>query len=462
MSLAVNDRSEEVKALAAQWTVLDNLMGGTPAMRAAGELHLPKWPAEEASAYNARLATATLLPAYRRTVNVMAGKPFSRPLTLEAPESILAWAEDIDRQGVNLHSFASEMFEESFYGLAGILVEYPRMVPVKTGRTVAQVEASGARPYFVRVMHSQILGWRTESVGGRVRLSQLRLLESAEEPDGPYGVAVIPQVRVLFPGGWELWQEVGDKGQWIMVDSGTTSLPEIPFVPLYGVRSGFMQGKPPLLDLAYLNVKHWQSQSDQDTILHVARVPILTARCVGDEFALSVGASSAVNLGDNEKAELKYVEHTGAAIEAGAKDLRALEDHMIQTGAELLVQKPGQRTATEDANDAEGNKCDLQRMTERFEDALDMALSFMAQYARLPDTASVSLFKDFGAASLTDASAQLVQTLQQGGLISKATAINELKRRGVLAQEVDASEEADAVEAEGPALELDDGPTGAE
>ena len=459
MSLAVNERSEEVKTLAAQWSVLDALLGGTPAMRAAGETYLPRWPNEEAASYQARLATATLLPSYKRTVRVLSGKPFSRALTLEAPESILTWAEDVDRQGVNLHGFAAEMFEEAFFGLAGILVEYPQMVPVKTGRTVAQVEASGARPYFVRVKHEQILGWRTEAVGGRVRLSQLRLMESAEEPDGAYGSVFVPQVRVLFPGGWQVWRETIKAGEWVLHAEGTTSLSDIPFVPLYGIRSGFMCGKPPLLDLAYLNVKHWQSQSDQDTILHVARVPILAVKGVGEDFTLTVGSSAAVDLGDNERAEIKFVEHSGAAIEAGAKSLAALEDQMIQTGAELLVQKPGARTATEDANDAEGNKCDLQRMAEAFEDALDMALDFMAQYARLPTGGNVSLFKDFGAASLSDASAQLIQALQQGGLISKETAIAELKRRGVLSQEVDAANEAELAAADGPSLGLDDAGT---
>jgi hypothetical protein len=457
MSLAVNDRSEEVKALAAQWAVLDALMGGTPAMREASEAYLPKWPNEETGSYNARLATATLLPSYRRTVRVLSGKPFSRALTLAdgTPASIKTWAEDIDRQGVSLHAFAAEMFEEAFYGLAGILVDYPRVTPVKTGRTVAQVEASGARPYFVRVKHEQILGWRTEVVNGGVRLSQLRIMESAEEPDGAYGVTHVPQVRVLFPGGWEVWRQFKD-GVWAVHDEGVTTLAQIPFVPLYGIRTGFMAGRPPLLDLAYLNVKHWQSQSDQDTLLHVARVPILTARCVGQDFSLTVGASAAVNLGSDEKAQLEYVEHTGAAIEAGAKSITALEDQMIQTGAELLVQKPGARTATEDANDAEGNKCDLQRMAETFEDSLDQALQFMADYARLPSGGNVSLFKDFGAASLSDASAQLIQTLQQGGLISKETAIAELKRRGVLSQEVDAQHEIDVAGQEGVEMGLDE------
>jgi hypothetical protein len=457
MPLAVNEQSEEVASLALQWAVLEALQGGTPAMREAGIAYLPQWPNEEEASYTARLATATLFPALKRTVSVMAGKPFAKQLTLseDAPPSIVKWAEDIDRQGVSLHSFAAEMFAETVgFGLAGVLVDYPATVPVKTGRTVAQVEASGARPYFVRVMHSQILGWRSEVVGGRVRLTQLRLLESSEEPDGAYGVKCIPQVRVLFPGGWEVWQQTGEKNpNWTLKDSGRTTLSEIPFVPFYGVRDGFMCGKPALLDLAYLNVKHWQSQSDQDTILHVARVPILAMYGVDENTQLTVGTSSAVRFSEPKTvASLEFVEHSGAAIEAGAKSLTALEEQMIQTGAELLVQKPGQRTATEDANDAEGNKSDLQRMAESFEDSLDMALDFMAQFARLPTGGNVTLFSDYGAATLSDASASLVKDLNLSGILSKRTTINELKRRGVLAAEVDADEEAAAVSEEGPAL----------
>lgn len=458
MPLAVNEQSDEVKSLALQWAVLEALQGGTPTMREASKTYLPQWPNEEEVSYTARLATATLFPAYRRTVSVMAGKPFAKALTLseDTPASIVKWSEDIDRQGVSLHAFAAEMFNETVgYGLAGVLVDYPAVVPVKTGRTVAQVEASGARPYFVRVMHKQILGWQTAVEGGQVKLTQLRIAESREEPDGPFGVKCVPQVRVLYPGRWEVWEQTGEanKKSWVMVSNGTTTLAYIPFVPFYGVRDGYMVGKPALLDLGYLNVKHWQSQSDQDTILHVARVPILAMYGVDENTQLTVGASTAVRFSEPKTvASLEFVEHTGAAIEAGHKSLLALEEQMIQTGAELLVQKPGQRSATEDANDAEGNKSDLQRMAEGFEDALDTALQYMADFARLPKGGNVSLFKDYGAATLSDASAQLVQALQQGGLISKATAINELKRRGVLAAEVDAEEEAAAVVEDGPAL----------
>jgi hypothetical protein len=116
---------------------------------------------------------------------------------------------------------------------------------------------------------------------------------------------------------------------------------------------------PPLLDLAFLNVKHWQSQSDQDNILHVARVPILAIIGADEDDQIKIG-QQAVKVPLN--GDIKFVEHTGKAIEAGHDSLEKLELQMIQTGAELLVMKPGQRTATESNNEAEGNKSDLQRI----------------------------------------------------------------------------------------------------
>lgn len=454
MTLAVNDPNDEIKALRELWAVLDALDGGTPAMRRAKTSLLPKWPNEEEAAYCARLATATLFPAWKRTVSVMAGKPFSKALTLkDADARIEQWSENIDLQGNSLHVFAADGFREAMgYGLGGILVDYPR---ASSGgvRTVAQVEAAGERPYWVRYRHSQILGWKTESRNGAVRLTQLRLLESFEEDDGEWGTKHVPQVRVLRPGSWSVYRQTTDSLQrtsWFLAESGSTSLPDIPFVPTYGQRVAFMVGEPPLLDVAYLNVKHWQSQSDQDTILHVARVPILAIIGADEQSQLTVGASSAVKIPTG--GDMKFVEHTGAAIQAGAESLKDLEDQMIQSGAELLVKKPGDRSATESANDAEGNKSDLQRMAENYEDALDQALMFTAAYTRLSRPGSVKLYDGYGEATLGDASSTLIKDLWMGGLISRETAVAELKRRGELAPEVDAMDEATKVAEEGPPL----------
>lgn len=473
MPLAVNERSTEIAKLACEWPLLEALMGGTPAMRLAGSQFLPRFPAEEPTAHNARILTATLFPAFRRTVSVMAGKPFSKPLTFSdetpveikgvpaqkaegdkpAVASVAGWADDIDREGVNLHTFAAEMLTEALaYGLCGILVEAPK--PIDTGNPIVSRQDeidNGVRPYFVRVRHDQILGWRIERQNGKAVLTQLRIKESATVPDGEYGDTAVDRVRVLTPGAWEVFEnrETGSAVTWVLIESGVSGLNMIPFVPLYGSRLGYMMGACPLLDLAYLNVKHWQSQSDQDTILHVARVPILLATGFEDKDAISVGASQAIKT-TSAVAKLAWVEHSGEAIGAGAASLADLEDQMIQAGAELLVKTPGARTATESANDAEANKSDLQRITEGFEDGLDQALQFMADYAKLGSGGNVTLFKDFSAGSLADASGQLVLSMRNGALIDDVTAINEMKRRGELSAEVDAGAVAAALSLQPP------------
>lgn len=451
MALKVQDQSPEVVAMSAEWPIVEALLGGTSAMRAAGATYLPKWPNEETESYNTRLSVATLFPAFARTIGVMGGKPFSKQITLaeDVPKNIKDWCDDVDQQGNNLHTFSSTLMLETLgYGICGVLVDHPQKPA--DANTLAAERALGLRPYAVFIRHDQILGWKSERVAGATRLTQLRIMESKEMPDGEFGTARVPRVRVLTPGAWAVYMPSEKKDDdWILEDSGVTTLQAIPFVPFYGKKRGFMDGVSPLLDLAHLNVKHWQSQSDQDTILHVARVPILVIIGADDESKLTVGASAAVKVPLN--GDMKFVEHTGAAIEAGETSLEKLEAQMVQTGAELLVIKPGeQKSATQSNNDAEANKSDLQRITESFEDSLDQVLQFFADWVKAEQGGHASLFKDFGAGSLSDASAQLILSLQQAGLITKKTAIIEEQRRGMLSPDIDPEKELAAVEEEGP------------
>lgn len=453
MTLAVNERSPELDEIAQDWPVLDALMSGTRAMRKANLM--PQWPGEPADSYKARLSVATLFPAYKRTVGVMAGKPFAKALTLEdADPSIELWAENIDQQGTNLHTFCADLFWQTVgHGMAGILVDYPR---VSEGpRSIAELERSGIRPYWVAIKHDQILGWKMGTYQGAPALSQLRLLEIIKEDDGEWGTTEVQQVRVLYQGGWQIYRQMGQDKSWQLYDEGVTTLARIPFVPTYGRKLGTMLGQAPLLDLAYLNVKHWQSQSDQDNILHVARVPIICRIGIepnldGTRPGMSVGANTCVDLPVG--GDLKFVEHSGAAIEAGRQSLQDLEEQMIQTGAELLVKKSGTRTATESANDAEANKSDLQRIAEGFEDAIDMALEFTAEYRGLSRPGTVELFSDYGAETLTDASANLVKAMGDAGYLTRKRVLAEMQRRGIIAPEVDPEAELAEAETEGPAL----------
>ena len=60
-----------------------------------------------------------------------------------------------------------------------------------------------------------------------------------------------------------------------MHEEGTTSLTEIPFAVAYSNRVNFMESRPPMEDIAELNLKAYQIQSDLDNQLHISAVPML-------------------------------------------------------------------------------------------------------------------------------------------------------------------------------------------
>jgi hypothetical protein len=442
-------QSDAVSAMAEDWPVIDALMGGTKTMRRAGKAYLPQWPAEDVESYKARLATATLFPAYARTMSVLTGKPFSKPLTIgeDVPKKFEPWLEDVDLQGRNLHAFAADLCSEALaYGFCGILVDAP---PADGAKTVADEQKAGVRPYFVHVTHDAILGWRAEKIKGGMKLTQLRLLEYVDEPDGQFGTAKIEQVRVLEPGKWTVYRKLKASDgteSWVVVKEGVTTIKTIPFVPVYGKRKDFMIGTAPMMELAHANVEHWQSKSDQQTILHVARVPMLFAKDIGTT-PIVVGAGAFINASSKD-ADVKYIEHTGAAIEAGRDSILDLEDRMRQTGAELLVIKPGNTTEVQTLADNEQGMCDLQRIVQSLEDALDQALNLMGQWVGEKDTGHVTIYSDFGAATLAEASAQLLFEMKADGSLSHPTLLKEMQRRGILSPDVDVDEEVTAAAAE--------------
>lgn len=446
----VDQRSAAVDAMAAAWPVIDALVGGTLAMRKAGKLFLPQWPKEDDESYKERLGTAVLFPAFTRTTEVLASKPFARPIKVEnVPARVEEMFPNIDMMGTDLHAFCGQAMMACLrYGLHGVLVDAPEAEGVKTK---ADEKKAGVRPYMTHYPASSILGWRAAKNADGSYLTQLRLMEEVTEPDGLFGEQIIQQVRVLTPGAWEIWRQEktadGTKQQWVKVKEGTTTIKVIPFVFFYGLRDGFGIGKPPLLELAHMNVEHWQSASDQQTILHVARVPILFGKGFTAKDKIVVG-SKAATISLNEKAELKYVEHTGAAIEAGAKAIHDLEDRMRETGAELLTERQGEVTAQQVNSEDEDNRSTMQKIAEEFEDALESCFKLMALWLGEQSTPEVEIYKDFSAADLFGKSGDLLMSAVDKKIVSKQTAREHLKRADVLAHDLDETEEIKRLEAE--------------
>jgi len=419
----VSETSDLVSAMGETWPMVDALMGKTNSMRKAGKLLLPQWPNEADSSYKVRLANSVLHPVFSRTIQIMAAKPFIQAMKLEPelPSSITLLNEDCDLQQTGLNEFFADRFAECLsHGITGVLADYSG----NGGRTVADEKQAGARPYLCAYAPASILGWRYENN----KLTQLRLMESITENDGEWGDKTIAQVRVLTIGAWQIYRK-NEKDEWVLFTEGSTSLDVIPFTFFYGEKKSFGVGQSPLVDLAYQNVEHWQSCSDQQSILHVARVPILFARMFGQN-EITIGAGCATS-SDSEGADLRYVEHSGAAISAGVEAIRQLEERMLQAGAELLTKRDGHTTATQIMSENEANRSTLQNIVVEFEDSVESCIKNLSLWINEAYDPEVEMYKDFSIGA-TDSDMDYI--IQACGLtiLSKEKVIDEMVRRNMI------------------------------
>ena len=422
-------------------------------MRAAGKALLPQYPAEKDDTYRERLALSTLLPAYAETVASSTSRVFAEPLQLgeDIPEPIKLFCSDIDLGGNDLNSWSVEWFREALAkGLCHAMIEHEPTLDAegnKLYKTVAEEQAAGVRPYAVIIKPGQVLGWRFD--GGK--LMQVRYMESVEVADGDFGVKFVDQVRVLEPGSWRTYRKPEKGGAWVAEASGSTNLTYIPWVTFYTGRTGPMTAKPPLLELAHMNVKHWQSQSDQDNLLHVARVPLLFVFTDNEEFQLTISSASATRMPKDGNA--KYVEHTGAAITAGRDSLNDLVDDMRMAGAKLLQKdKQAVKTAAQVNEEAAQELSPLARLAGQFADCIAQLLQILADYGSLGDGGRVEMRGNFDSDFAPEVSLPNLISMANSGKLSDETLYSEMQRRGVISDELDWEDEKARIEEQGPAL----------
>lgn len=456
--------SASFKKMKPLWLMINALLGGTAAMREAGQELLPKHRREFDDDYKERLGTNVLVNFFEWTLDGLVSKPFSEaPKYDNLPNGWEGgWLDDIDLQGNHITVFLRNWFRDAYAkGFAHVLIDFPRVQAREDGRprTLDDDRKEGLRPYWVQVAPENVLFAHSETVNGVERLTQVRILEEETEVT-EWEETVVRRIRVLRPGSVQLYRQGTDK-KWKLEDEWATGLDAIPFVTYYaGTREGLHLAKPPLLDLAYLNVAHWQSSSDQRNVLKVARFPLLAGSGLSSEDAdaLVVGPNRLLTTTDPQ-GKFYYVEHTGAAINAGQKDLEALEDQMSGYGATHLKAQPGTQTATARALDSAEAISPLQAAVLDFEDAVVQALDWTAAWAKLEQGGDVEFNKEFGLTLGDQTGLEILRKTRETKDISRKAWLEELKRRGLLRPEYDAEEDAQEIEDEAanglPELDLD-------
>lgn len=454
-----------------EWQMINALLGGTGVMRAHGEIYLPRHENESQKNYAKRLQKAVLAPFFKRAVNFSTGKAFYKPISIvpadekgTISDKIAELLNDANRKGDSFAKFCNQAFKDSWAkGLGYIYVEAPAF-DTEQVRTLAQVNATGYRPYFVYIPAEDVLDVEIDEDGEIVYVKMLErftafnaALKVTEEQTRirvvtPTEIAVYERPQIAVTSASRQVKQTPEFTEYAINPDYpiANNIGLVPLVPIYtGEKKADFECVSALIDLAYTNVQYFQDESTHENAIAFAEFPILLLKG-SDGKEVTIGANKMIAIKD-EKADLKYVEHSGKALEAGRLNLEDLRVKAGYCGLKVLMsdsadKSSGQNTATEAEIDAIDANSELKVAADNFVDSVNYALWLYELYlgtvsenqqanyvAKLDGLYSVSQSDVREIAALME--------LKSAGEMRLETLYEELKRRGTVSDDFDIESE---------------------
>ena len=406
-------KTRAVLDMTKSWEIMKAVSLGTEYLRDNSQAFLPLEPREDYDAYLSRVNRAVFSPYTQRLVRAATGLILRKPITVIGdPYWTDVFVKDVDGCGSDLDEYARRnLICALTYGHSNTLVDFP----APTGAiSLAEERQQNRRPYWIEIDPTNIYGWRLDREVNYGKLIQVRIAEKAVVPDGEFGEKVFDQIRVIEPGEYKIYRRKettkdmytqdesfagnfdspSDEKDYELVESGEFSLGEIPLVTVYAGKTDTMTSKPPLLDIAYLNLAHFQRQADLIHSLHVASQPLLVMEGWDDQtkdMAISVNYAMATQPGN----KVYYVEPAASAFEAQAAEIQELQLQMATLGISTLSQ---QKFVAESADARRLDRVDTNSMLSMvsmdLEQKLQKAFNLSANYLGL-EPPEIKISRDF-------------------------------------------------------------------
>ncbi len=446
-SLNIYDKQLSIKAktvdspnaayqrMATFWPLIEDLLAGSVKIKQEHRKYLFPEPRESTESYDSRLNRSAVVPYFQRIEKMLAGMLTRKSVRLEdVSDTVLQQLFDIDleQNDLNVWLFNTARIAIAF-GHVGVLVDAPK-------------EGDKTRPYWVTYKPSDILGWRTEIINGIRELTQVRLLENVVEPDGKYGEKIITQIRVLERGKYEIHRKDDKRSGFRLYDQGQMSLKDkIPFSVAYSNRVGFFESRSPLYDIAELNLKHYQIQSDLDNILHISSVPNLVVYGYPNADEITTGPNEALSLPPESRME--YVSPASDSFDAIFTRLNDLKEQINTLSlAAVLGQKLVGESAEAKRIDRSQNDSTLMVLAQQMQDLIDNCLQFHSQYLNEPKAGTCTVNRDFVTARLDPQEITAYTQLFSLGGISHETLLTQLYNGEILGDDFSVEEEIESLQ----------------
>ena len=350
--MAVNAKHPEYSKNLTKWQLMRDALAG----EVAKEKYVPKLSDQEAEEYKAYVERAEFYNATARTQVALTGLLFAKPPKVELPEALKTIAENVSLDDDTLEALAKNIADECLsVGRCGVLVDLPSVEKAEYSKLEA--ERLNLRAYATLYKAENIINWKTAKINGSNVTSLVVLTETYAEPTQDEFVDNIKtryRVLDLHEGYYRQRVFSETKAGNVEVDSeiypsaNGRKLEYLPFTFFNVNDLKTSVEKPPLLDLAKVNISHFRSEVDLEHGTHFTALPTpyVTGYQGETEGKLKIG-STAVWAINSPDAKVGFLEFSGAGLSTLENRIAVKEKRMSILGARLLLDEKKTAEATE-------------------------------------------------------------------------------------------------------------------
>ncbi|MCD8213687.1 MAG: DUF4055 domain-containing protein [Campylobacter sp.] len=426
--MAVYSTHPEYQQNLAKWRTMRDVMSAD----VAKEIYVPRLSEQDESEYQAYVNRAEFYNATARTKEALVGLLFAKSGKIDIPPALQEMCENISLDDDSLEDLARNIADECLcVGRCGVLVDLPSVD--KSGFTKAQAQALNIRAYAVLYRAENIINWKIAKINGSNKTSLVVLSELYTEPtndefvdkvkvryrvldlkEGYYRQRVFMESKTPnLNGGFEIVSEI-----YPSVNGAKLDCIPFTFFNVRDLKAGV--DKPPLIDLARVNLSHFRSEVDLEHGTHFTALPTpyITGYQSEENEKLKIG-STVVWCINNDSAKVGFLEFSGAGLSTLENRIAVKEKRMAMLGARLLLDEKKTAEATETvAMRSTGERAVLTTLADTISAGV---ISFLIDVAKFENIEYKELVyeinKDFNLAQVDPQLLEKVMNGVQGGSI---------------------------------------------
>ena len=416
--MPINTNHPSYNATAEAWSRCRDVVAGEQAVKKAGTKYLPRLSAQSGPDYENYKLRATFFNIVGKTLGALVGLAMTKPVIEKHDEQLDYWFTD--GEGLQLNEMVGLALSEILLmGRIGLLVDAP---------------VGGGKPSISTYAAESIINWRVSN--GVLQWVVLKEVVEKSNSTDLYVTETEEQYRLLALMNGAYYTQLFDKNSQpitlpIFPQIGNRPMDFIPFLVINASSTGMAIEKPPMEDIANLNLSLYRTSADVEWGRHFTGLPTPVVSGTDASTVLTIGGTNAWVLPDAQ-AKAYYLEFTGQGLQSLEKAITEKQGQLASMSARMIDQSTrGSESAEAVRMRYLSESATLTQACQMIEKGLNLVYSWLAKFVGT-EAPSITMPKEFLGAKLSAAELNALTDAYLKGTIDRATFVYNLRRGDML------------------------------